>query len=186
MDTSSPRNGSYLVIAVGIVAVVSLITAIYGLTRANSVSKQMTKLDEIASRIDLVEQSVKTATGDARAARDRIAGLATEMQRDIGNEFIRVNNEMRRLEIAMQEAKKQAESGAVKSGGTNGGGSGGSGGPAPGTLTETGEYVVQQGDNFGKIAAKFGVSVSDIQAANPDVQPTKMRVGQKIRVPKKQ
>ncbi len=46
------------------------------------------------------------------------------------------------------------------------------------------EYLVVKGDNFYTIAKKFpGVSVSDIKAANPDVDPTKMKVGQKLVIP---
>ncbi len=46
------------------------------------------------------------------------------------------------------------------------------------------EYLVVKGDNFYTIAKKFpGVSVSDIKAANPNVDPTKMKVGQKLVIP---
>ena len=61
---------------------------------------------------------------------------------------------------------------------------------APATTTEpkvasaATEYLVVKGDNFYTIAKKFpGVSVSDIKAANPDVDPTKMKVGQKLVIP---
>jgi len=45
------------------------------------------------------------------------------------------------------------------------------------------EYVVVKGDSFSKIAKKFGVSVKAIQAANPGVEPTKLKVGQKLSIP---
>jgi len=46
------------------------------------------------------------------------------------------------------------------------------------------EYLVVQNDNFYSIAKKFpGVSVADIKAANPDVDPTRMKVGQKLVIP---
>jgi peptidoglycan endopeptidase LytE len=45
------------------------------------------------------------------------------------------------------------------------------------------EYVVVKGDSFAKIAKKHGVSVKAIQAANPGVEPAKLKVGQKISIP---
>jgi LysM repeat protein len=45
------------------------------------------------------------------------------------------------------------------------------------------EYVVVKGDSFAKIAKKNGVSVKAIQAANPGIEPTKLKVGQKLLIP---
>jgi LysM repeat protein len=45
------------------------------------------------------------------------------------------------------------------------------------------EYVVVKGDSFAKIAKKNGVSVKAIEAANPGVAPTKLKVGQKLSIP---
>jgi LysM repeat protein len=45
------------------------------------------------------------------------------------------------------------------------------------------EYVVVKGDSFAKIAKKHGVSVKAIEAANPGVAPTKLKVGQKLSIP---
>jgi len=45
------------------------------------------------------------------------------------------------------------------------------------------EYVVVKGDTFAKIAKKNGVSVKAIQAANPGIEPTKLKVGQKLSIP---
>jgi LysM repeat protein len=57
--------------------------------------------------------------------------------------------------------------------------------PAPASAPEAAatEYVVIQGDSFSKIAKKFGVKVKAIEAANPSVEPTKLKVGQKLSIP---
>jgi LysM repeat protein len=57
--------------------------------------------------------------------------------------------------------------------------------PAPAPVPEAAgtEYVVVKGDSFAKIAKKHGVSVKAIQAANPGVEPAKLKVGQKISIP---
>ncbi len=57
--------------------------------------------------------------------------------------------------------------------------------PAPAPVPEAAgtEYVVIKGDSFAKIAKKNGVSVKAIEAANPGVSPTKLKVGQKLSIP---
>jgi LysM repeat protein len=43
-------------------------------------------------------------------------------------------------------------------------------------------YAVKPGDSFGKIARAQGISVADLQSLNPGLNPTKLRVGQVIKV----
>ena len=51
------------------------------------------------------------------------------------------------------------------------------------TLNHTGTYVIKSGDTFTKISKALGVSVSQIQKLNPGVEPTKLKVGQSIKIP---
>jgi LysM repeat protein len=55
--------------------------------------------------------------------------------------------------------------------------------PAPPPATAVQEYTVAKGDSFFTIAKKFGVSVKAIQEANPGVEPTRLQIGQKLRIP---
>jgi LysM repeat protein len=45
------------------------------------------------------------------------------------------------------------------------------------------EYTIAQGDNFSTLAKKFHVTTKAIVDANPGVEPTKLKVGQKIHIP---
>jgi LysM repeat protein len=45
------------------------------------------------------------------------------------------------------------------------------------------EYEIQKGDTFSSIAPKFHISVSALKAANPTVDPAKLRIGKKINIP---
>jgi LysM repeat protein len=45
------------------------------------------------------------------------------------------------------------------------------------------EYVVQRGDTFDSIGRKYGISWKAIQEANPNVNPTRLQIGQKIVIP---
>ena len=57
--------------------------------------------------------------------------------------------------------------------------------PAPTPVPEAAgtEYVVVKGDSLAKIAKKHGVTLSALKAANPGVEPTKLKVGQKLSIP---
>jgi LysM repeat protein len=52
--------------------------------------------------------------------------------------------------------------------------------PAPGT---TQDYVIKRGDTFYSIGKQFGVTMQAIKNANPNVEPTRLQVGQKIVIP---
>ena len=51
--------------------------------------------------------------------------------------------------------------------------------PSPTPFT----YAVQAGDSLSVIAEKFGVSLDDLQAANPEISSNAMSVGQVLRIP---
>ena len=53
----------------------------------------------------------------------------------------------------------------------------------PETTAVGSEYVVVKGDSLASIAKKSGVSVKALQAANPGVVPTKLKIGQKLVIP---
>ena len=46
-----------------------------------------------------------------------------------------------------------------------------------------GIYIVKEGDSFSKIAAKYGLKVSAIAAANPGVSSNRLQIGQKLNLP---
>jgi LysM repeat protein len=54
---------------------------------------------------------------------------------------------------------------------------------APVAATSSSEYTIMKGDNFSTIAKKFGVTAKAITDANPGVEPTKLKIGQKIQIP---
>ncbi len=51
------------------------------------------------------------------------------------------------------------------------------------SIPAEGTYVIKAGDNFSTLAKKFGVKVSEIAAANPGVDSSKLKIGQKINLP---
>jgi LysM repeat protein len=53
---------------------------------------------------------------------------------------------------------------------------------APGSFYELGVYVVGKGDTLSKIAQQFQVSVGDITAINPGLEPRRLVIGQRVKV----
>ena len=51
--------------------------------------------------------------------------------------------------------------------------------PSPTPFT----YTIKSGDTISSIALKFGVSMDDLQAANPEISPNAMSIGQVIKIP---
>src|SRR5215213_1414303 len=51
--------------------------------------------------------------------------------------------------------------------------------PSPTPFT----YTIKAGDTISSIALKFGVSMDSLQAANPEISPNTMSVGQLIKIP---
>jgi LysM repeat protein len=50
------------------------------------------------------------------------------------------------------------------------------------TAAEPRFYTIESGDTFGSIAAEFDTTVERLLELNPDVDPTQLTVGQRIRV----
>jgi peptidoglycan endopeptidase LytF len=55
--------------------------------------------------------------------------------------------------------------------------------PPPPPAPVNSEYVVAKGDSFYSIAKKNGLKIKDIEAANPNIAPTKLKVGMKLQIP---
>src|SRR5690606_17282025 len=61
-----------------------------------------------------------------------------------------------------------------------------SGGAAPSAAENSGQgefYVLRGGDTLSAVASSHGVSLSRLMDANPGVDPLRLQVGQKIRIP---
>ena len=53
----------------------------------------------------------------------------------------------------------------------------------PPSAPTTTEYVIAKGDNLSAIAKKFHITVKSLIDANPGVEPTKLKIGQKLNIP---
>jgi LysM repeat protein len=55
--------------------------------------------------------------------------------------------------------------------------------PQPPEAAPGSDYTIAKGDSLAKIAKKTGVTLKALEAANPTVKPTKLKIGQKLAIP---
>jgi LysM repeat protein len=156
-----------------VVGVLALLVGGYAAIKASSLQKTVVAHEEKIAKIDGIESQVSTVGTTAdKAARD-VASLTRSMQ-DAFNQVGATLGTLQASVTKLEEAAKKPVAAAK-------GGKGGE--PA---VAGPGEYVVKSGDVSGaKIARAQGVSLADLIAVNPGVNWNKLKVGEKLKLPKK-
>ncbi|MFZ5494336.1 MAG: LysM peptidoglycan-binding domain-containing protein [Verrucomicrobiota bacterium] len=175
MDTlSRDSNSSNSVLPlVGVIAgALGLILAIVALVKLTTVQKTVAAHDTEIPKIATIEGDLRAATAktetDIRGLREGVQNALNQVGTEIGT----LRAQVTKVEEA-QKARATAPAGKA-------------GAPvATGVLNADGTYTVAPGDTFSKIARKFSVKMDAIEAENPGIDPRGLKVGQKIRIPKK-
>jgi LysM repeat protein len=176
MDTlsrDSNSSGSVLPLVGVIAGGLALVLSIVALVKLSTLQKSVATHEEaISSKIPALESQVSAAA--AKADTD-IKGLRSGIQTaldQVGNEIGTINAKLTKMEEAMKKPAPVA-------------GKGGAAAAPTGVLNADGTYTVAAGDSIFKIARKFGVKADAIEAENPGLDPAKLNVGKKIRIPKR-
>jgi len=175
MDTLSRDSSSSnsIVPMVGVFAgVLALILAIVALVQLSGLKKTVAAQGDEVAKISTIENEVHSAAAksdnDMKQLRDGVQNALNQ----VGTEIGAIKGQVAKLEEA---AKKPVVTG----------GKGGKGGVVTGTVDADGNYAVAPGDTLSKIAKKFATRVDAIEAENPGLDPAHLRVGQKVKIPKK-
>ena len=169
MDTiSRESSSSYLPVAGVLVGVLALIISAFALIKTSSVGKQVAGLnDQLAG----IESKANDAATSADSAKANIAKLQSSVQSafdSIGPEIGSIKASIQKLEDAAKARTVAAPKGAK-------------GASAEPAVAGPDEYVVKPGDTGTKISKATGVSVANLEAANPGIDWRRLRVGQKIK-----
>lgn len=170
MDTISRENNSYLPVAGVLVGVIALVLSVVALAKISSAKKEISaQVEPISLRIDEAEGQARNAA----AAADKASGGINKLASDTQAAFTQVAQELGNIrgEITKVQEAKVAPKAAAKTAGP--------------VTAGPDEYIVKGGDTGYKIATANGVSVADLQAVNPGVSWTALKVGQKIKLPAK-
>jgi LysM repeat protein len=172
MDTISRENNSMLPVGGVIAGVLALLLGIYAAIGVNKANKALAEHDPKIAKID----SVELAANSAAAAAEKTSKDVQTLQRSTQDAFTQVGGalgELRTSITKLEDAAKRPTPVATSKKG---------GGPVE---AGPGEYVVKSGDTGMKIANANGVSVGDLTAVNPGVNWSSLKVGQKVKLPKK-
>jgi len=167
-SSSSSPIATYVAIGAGVLGVILSGTALFKLSALQkTVAEHAAELPKIAT----LEGDLRTAAtkneNDNRALREGVQNALNQLGDQIGA--------LRGQVTKIEEAQKSRAAAP-----------GGKAGAAPtGVLNADGTYSVAPGDTLAKIARKFAVKVDAIEAENPGLDPARLKVGQKIHVPKK-
>ncbi len=174
MDTlsrdSSSGAGNFMPMAGLFAAVIALILAVVALVKLSTVQKTVAAHDAEIPKIATLETELRAATtkseADMKGLRDGVQNALNQVGTEIGA--------MRAQITKMEEAQKARAAAPA-----------GKGAAPTGVMNPDGTYSIAAGDTLSKIAKKFGTRVDAIEAENPGIDPARLRVGQKVRIPKK-
>lgn len=176
MDTlsrDSNSSGSVLPLVGVIAGALGLILAIVALVKLSTLQKTVALHDAEIPKIATIEGDLRAAT--AKSEND-LRGLREGVQNalnDVGTQMGAMRAQITKVEEA-QKARAVAPAGK-----------GGAAAAPTGVLNADGTYSIAPGDTLAKVARKFAVKLDAIEAENPGLDPARLKVGQKIRIPKK-
>jgi LysM repeat protein len=130
---------------------------------AAQISEQSKTVNRLRVYSSQGEQAVKKLAGELNTNREQIVKTA-EMLNEFAAAGFRATPATQEASAASNDAGSSTTTVAPRDGST---------------------YVIVSGDNFGKIAGKFGVAVQAILDANPNADPRRLAIGQTIQIPTK-
>lgn len=176
MDTlsrDSNSSGSVLPLVGVIAGALGLILAIVALVKLSTLQKTVGVHDTEIPKIATIEGDLRAFTTksetDLRGLREGVQNALN----DVGTQMGAIRAQLAKIEEA-QKAKPVAAP-AVK----------GAAAAPTGVLNSDGTYSIAPGDTLSKVARKFGVKLDAIEAENPGLDARSLKVGQKIRIPKR-
>jgi LysM repeat protein len=178
MDTlsrdSNSSSGGILPMLGLLAAALALILAVIALVQVNKVKATVAEQNDSIARIGTIENDMRAATSksenDLRVLRDGIQNALNQ----VGQEMVSLRTQMTKVEEAAKKPAPAAAPATAKNGAAS----------APtGVRNADGTYTIAAGDTLATVARKFGVRLDSILAENPGIEPNRLRVGQKIRIP---
>ncbi|HLP02613.1 MAG TPA: LysM peptidoglycan-binding domain-containing protein [Opitutaceae bacterium] len=175
MDTISRESNPSVLPFVGLgLGALACVLAVVAIVKAGQVKTLKTEVDNLNNQVQSVAGDVSAAKDTANRANSFASSLAKQTQ-DGFNQVSGAMETMRADINKLATARTAPAPKAAKEGGAAAAGA--AAGPG-------GDYTVKAGDTPAKIARAHGVSIDAIMAANPGLEPTKLKVGQKINLPK--
>ena len=175
MDTLSrdSNSSSNILPYVGVGAgVLALILSGVALAKLSPLQKTVAEHSAEIPRISSVEGELRAATAKSESDNKALRQGVQDALNQLGEQIGTLRGQVTKVEEA-QKARAAAPTGK------------GGAGPVTGVLNADGTYSIAPGDTLAKIARKFATKLDAIEAENPGLNPAHLKVGQKIKIPKK-
>ncbi len=176
---SSGRSASMIGIVALILAVVGVGAGIAGFSAAR---KTDTAIGELKKQIGQAVSESQQTKSDFQSLSSQVSEAINTLGRNIQVVNQKADQSLTRI-AALQAPSRPVAATNVVAGGAAGGvtkpADGGAGAAKPSGKV----HVVESGDNYGKIARKYNTTTAALIKANPDVDPGKLKIGQKINLP---
>ena len=172
MDTlsrDSNSSGSVLPLVGVIAGALGLILSIVALVKLSTLQKTVAAHDAEIPRIASVEGELRAATAKTESDMKGLREGVQNALNQVGEQLGAINAKLVKMEEAAKAKPAAGKAGAAPTG----------------VLNADGTYSIAPGDTLAKIARKFAVKLDAIEAENPGLDPARLKVGQKIRIPKK-
>jgi LysM repeat protein len=172
MDTISRENNSMLPVGGVILGALALLVGGYGAIKASSLQKTVATHQEKIDKIDGIESQLGSVAGASDKATKDIGSLSRTTQ----EAFNTVAADLANIHASLVKLEESQKRPAAT----------GKGGAREPVVAGPGEYVIKAGDTFAKIGrAHGGFTSAEVASVNPGVDPSKLKVGQKIKLPQK-
>ncbi|MDB6093645.1 MAG: Peptidoglycan-binding LysM [Verrucomicrobia bacterium] len=157
-----------------IVGAIALLLGAYATIKVSSLQKTVATHQEKVDKIDGIESQVGSVGGVADKASKDIVSLTRTTQQAVDT----ISNDLGSIHaslVKLEESQKKPVAAA-----------GGKGGPREPVVAGPGEYVIKAGDTFAKVGrAHGGFTSAEVASVNPGVDSSKLKIGQKIKLPAK-
>ena len=161
-----------LPVGAAIVGAVALLLGLYATIKVSNLQKVVATHQEKVDKIDGLESQLGSVAGASDKATKDISSLSRTTQEafnTVAADLANIHASLVKIEEA-QKAKPVAGGKAARGE----------------VVAGPGEYVVKAGDSFAKIGrAHGGFTPGEVAAVNPGVDSSKLKVGQKIKLPQK-
>lgn len=188
---SPSKTPLFIAIAAVIVALAALYIGWMGFTRASELEAKVASLEEAASQGTGLEEAVQLNSDRLEKVASNMNTLSksvSEAINEVSSDISKSRSDIRKAQMDAGMAKKMVEEleakgvkvEVVQAPSSPTSQAAKAPDAAPG---KPGVYTIKSGDNFGKIAGAYKISVSQLEAANPGVDSRRLRIGQQIVVP---
>lgn len=141
------------------------------------------QLRSLEERLEALGSAHVALQRSQRETREQTQRSFDNVSREIASNRSQINDALERFRELVQAPPPSSGRASAAPSRDNAPAPGASGTEPVAANGESGVHSVAQGDTLSSIAARYGVSLSQVMSANPDVDPRRMRIGQQIIIP---